>query len=70
MPEGAINGVLTLNFAAGAASTQSVVVKPVGLGATTFTISSTPLGSSSPRFMWLTLRLFSAITAWMRGQIW
>ena len=42
VPEGAINGVLTLNFAAGAASTQSVVVKPVGLGATTFTISSTP----------------------------
>ena len=34
----------------------------------TLTISSTPLGSSSPRFMCSILRTFSFITAWTRGQ--
>lgn len=42
VPAGAVNGVLTLNFAAGAANTQMIAVTPVGLGATTFSISSTP----------------------------
>ena len=42
VPEGAVNGVLTLNFGVGAANTQTVNVKPVGLGATTFSISSAP----------------------------
>jgi hypothetical protein len=39
---GAVNGVLTLNFAAGAPSTQNITVTPVGLGSTTFEITSTP----------------------------
>jgi len=42
VPAGAVNGVLTLNFAAGAASSQSFNVIPVGLGLTTFVVASTP----------------------------
>jgi hypothetical protein len=42
VPAGAVNGVLTLNFAAGAANTQSFMVTPVGLGITTFDVATTP----------------------------
>jgi hypothetical protein len=42
IPAGAVNGVLTLNFAAGAPNTQTISVQPVGKGATTFDIASTP----------------------------
>ena len=42
IPAGAVNGVLTLNFAAGSPNTQTITVTPVGLGSTTFEITSTP----------------------------
>jgi hypothetical protein len=42
VPAGAVNGVLTLNFAAGAANTQTITVSPTGLGSTGFDIASTP----------------------------
>jgi len=42
VPVGAVNGVLTLTFATGSANTQTFNVVPVGLGATTFVIASTP----------------------------
>ncbi len=40
IPEGAVNGVLTLNFAAGSANVQSFAVKPVGTGTTSFAITN------------------------------
>ena len=40
--EGAVGGVLTLNFAAGAANSQTFNVRPVGLGTATFTVASVP----------------------------
>jgi len=43
VPTGAVNGVLTLNFAAGAANTQAVGITPVGRGAAVFDIKSDPL---------------------------
>lgn len=42
VPAGAVNGVLTLNFAAGEANTKTFGVSPIGLGATVFNIASTP----------------------------
>jgi hypothetical protein len=42
VPNGAANGVLTLNFAAGAPNAQTITVTPVGLGSTTFEIVTTP----------------------------
>ena len=42
VPAGAVGGVLTLNFAAGAPNTQTFKVSPVGLGAATFSVVSTP----------------------------
>ena len=42
VPGGASGGTLTLSFAAGAPNTQTFSVTPVGLGATTFDITSTP----------------------------
>jgi hypothetical protein len=42
IPAGAVNGALTLTFAAGAADSQTVTISPVGLGATTFAIASNP----------------------------
>ncbi len=42
VPAGAVNGVLTLNFAAGAASSQTFNVVPVGLGSATFVVTSNP----------------------------
>ncbi|MBI4664140.1 MAG: hypothetical protein HY735_35535 [Verrucomicrobia bacterium] len=42
VPGGAAGGTLTLNFAAGAANTQTFTVAPTGLGATTFEIASNP----------------------------
>ncbi len=42
IPAGAVNGVLTLNFAAGAANSQTIAITPVGKGATTFELASTP----------------------------
>jgi len=42
VPAGAVNGVLNLNFAAGAPNAQNITVTPVGLGSTTFEIASTP----------------------------
>ncbi|HEX7862208.1 MAG TPA: hypothetical protein VF773_17870 [Verrucomicrobiae bacterium] len=40
IPQGANNGTLTLNFAAGATNRQTFTVQTVGLGATTFNIAS------------------------------
>ncbi len=42
VPSGATGGTLTLNFAAGAANTQTFTVSPVALGSTTFDITSNP----------------------------
>ncbi|MDA1278004.1 MAG: hypothetical protein O2960_28750, partial [Verrucomicrobia bacterium] len=42
IPMGAVNGVLTLTFDAGAPNTQTVNVTSVGLGTTTFMIASEP----------------------------
>ena len=42
VPSGAVHGVLTLNFAAGAPNAQTFTVTPVGLGATTFEVASNP----------------------------
>ncbi|MBM3838002.1 MAG: hypothetical protein FJ398_08550 [Verrucomicrobia bacterium] len=42
IPSGAVNGVLTLNFAAGSPNTQTITVTPVGLGSTTFEIATSP----------------------------
>ena len=42
VPVGAVNGVLTLNFAAGAPNTQSIQINPIGFGSTTFEFASTP----------------------------
>ncbi|MCI0534970.1 MAG: hypothetical protein L0Z50_07065, partial [Verrucomicrobiales bacterium] len=42
VPTGAANGVLTLNFAAGAANSQTFSITPIGKGAATFDIASTP----------------------------
>lgn len=39
---GSVNGVLTLNFAAGAANSQTFLVQPLGLGAANFTVASAP----------------------------
>jgi hypothetical protein len=40
--DGAVAGVLTLNFAAGAANSQTFNIRPVGLGTATFTVASVP----------------------------
>ncbi len=48
VPAGAVNGALTLNFAAGAINLQSFTVQPVGLGSTTFTVASTAVGACLP----------------------
>ena len=42
VPSGAVNGALTLNFAAGAPNTQTFTINPVGLGATVFDITANP----------------------------
>lgn len=42
VPAGAVNGVLTLNFAAGAPNIQSINISPVSFGSTTFDVESTP----------------------------
>ncbi|MBI2926803.1 MAG: hypothetical protein HYY24_13995, partial [Verrucomicrobia bacterium] len=42
VPSGAIGGTLTLNFAAGAPTSQTFMVTPVGLGAATFDVTSNP----------------------------
>ncbi len=42
IPAGAVNGVLTLNFAAGAPNTQTFDITPVGKGSAVFELSSTP----------------------------
>ena len=42
VPAGAVNGSLTLTFAAGAANSQVITVVPVGKGATQFSIVSSP----------------------------
>jgi hypothetical protein len=42
IPSGAVNGVLTLTFAAGGPNSQTFTVTPVGLGTATFTLNSTP----------------------------
>ncbi|MCC6233129.1 MAG: hypothetical protein IT580_10835 [Verrucomicrobiales bacterium] len=42
IPEGAASGVLTLTFAPGTPDTQAVAIKAVGVGSTTFEVSSTP----------------------------
>ncbi|MCC7376010.1 MAG: hypothetical protein IT581_15235 [Verrucomicrobiales bacterium] len=42
VPAGAVNGVLTLTYAAGASDSQTIQVSPVGLGSTTFEIATTP----------------------------
>src|SRR5262245_18052738 len=42
IPAGASGGTLNLNFAAGAPNTQTITVTPVGLGTTTFEITTTP----------------------------
>ncbi|HUS34562.1 MAG TPA: hypothetical protein VM680_04345, partial [Verrucomicrobiae bacterium] len=39
---GAVNGTLTLNFAAGAPNTQTFTVRPTGLGTANFAVSTTP----------------------------
>jgi len=39
---GAVNGALTLNFAAGAPNAQTFTVRPTGLGTATFTVATTP----------------------------
>jgi hypothetical protein len=41
IPAGAVNGVLTLNFAAGAPNSQTFEVTPTGQGAATFEIATT-----------------------------
>ena len=47
VPEGGVNGSLTLTFGASAADTQSFQVKPVGKGSTTFTVTSQPANCSA-----------------------
>ncbi len=47
VPAGAVGGVLTLQFAAGASDTQTFAIQPVGRGNTTFEISSTPAACTS-----------------------
>ena len=42
VPNGTANGILTLNFAAGAPNTQTFAITPIGLGSTTFDIVSNP----------------------------
>jgi hypothetical protein len=42
VPTGAANGVLTLNFAAGAPNTLTFAITPIGKGAATFDIASNP----------------------------
>lgn len=42
VPAGAVNGKLTLTFAAGAANSQTFTVVPVGKGSTEFSLASTP----------------------------
>jgi len=42
IPAGAVNGSLTLNFAAGGPNTQTFAITPVGLGSTVFGASSSP----------------------------
>jgi len=42
VPAGAVNGSLTLNFAAGGPDTQTFAITPVGLGSTVFGASSSP----------------------------
>jgi len=46
-PSGAVNGVLTLNFAAGAGNSQTFTITPVGLGSTTFELASNPPNCAS-----------------------
>jgi len=41
VPTGAVNGSLTLNFAAGGPDTQTFTITPVGLGSTLFGVAST-----------------------------
>jgi hypothetical protein len=47
VPAGAVNGSLTLNFAAGGPDTQTFTITPVGLGSTTFGVASTPAAAVS-----------------------
>jgi hypothetical protein len=42
VPTGAVGGALTLNFAAGAANTQTFGISPVGKGATVFDVTTSP----------------------------
>lgn len=42
VPAGAVNGVLTLQFAAGGPNARSIAIQPAGLGSTVFEIASTP----------------------------
>ncbi|MGE3310575.1 MAG: hypothetical protein AB7O66_11435 [Limisphaerales bacterium] len=42
IPAGAVNGVLTLNFAAGAPNSQTFNITPVGKGSAVFEVASTP----------------------------
>ena len=42
VPTGAVNGVLTLNFAPGAADTQTFGITPVGKGSATFEVTGNP----------------------------
>lgn len=42
VPTGAVNGALTLNFAAGAPNTQTISITPVGQGAAVFDLASSP----------------------------
>jgi len=48
VPTGAVNGSLTLNFAAGGPDTQTFTITPVGLGSTTFSMTSSPPAAVSP----------------------
>jgi hypothetical protein len=47
VPEGAVNGVLVLNFPAGAPNNQTFRIVPVKPGATTFDITTSPQGCVS-----------------------
>jgi hypothetical protein len=47
IPAGAVNGALTLNFGVGGPDTQTFAITPVGLGSTTFTVTSSPTAATS-----------------------
>lgn len=42
VPAGSVNGVLTLNFAAGSPNSQAFTIQPIGKGSTLFTVATTP----------------------------